>query len=507
MAIRWPINWKKLQKDEKQVRTIVCGSLGEGFTINWKSYNPPAFPAMANLDKELGKKSSAPSFSNTMDVISKGITLPTAITIATPTMKVNWTPLAPFPSTSIPEVSALQTTIDSESKKVTDKVASVQTAVTNMLSKKFKTVGTFDIKNPMGVINNIIYNFNTANEIFGNIQSALKNSLDGVYQSITSAGAISSAIKNTLTKLPERIKAITDNIASTINANAKTLVSDISTNVSSTVKNITDAITKEVNRYVTQLSANIGTFLTSLMNAIKSDITAIITEAVSRITGIATAVKDDFAVVVSWFSRVISGFQQNITDNVTNVGGQLNDTAKAAVSKFQSDLLNAKNEMTASMNAKINFVTATVDKSLADAKTQMNTVIATTKADINASLKATKEELAASLLEAKTTIKDMGDKVTATAESVNQVKAQIADYANTITKQAQLINQTSADIIKIRDDLFAVKNQVAVLQSRKPEVVSDKKASIFPFFGVMSGDSLGEALAPEMKKAKWEVGV
>lgn len=501
------INWKKLQKDEKQVRTIVCGSLGAGFEVTWLPYTPPAFPKMVNLDAEITKPHGTPNFARTMSAISMGITLPSAIVIPTATVAVAWTPLAQFPSTSIPEVSALQTTIDGETKKVTDKVTSVQNTVSKMLDKKFKKVPSWDIKNTTEIIGNISYNFNTANEIFTGIQNALKTSLEGVSQSISSAGAISVAIKNTLTKLPERIKAITDNIATTINANAKTLVSDISKNVSDVVKNLTDAITKEVNRYMTQLSANIGTFLTALMEAIKADITTIINNAVARITGIATAIKNDFSAVTTWFTNVISGFQANITSNVKNVGGQISTQVTAEVSKFTKNLTDLKNEVTATIDTKIKYVTATVDKSLADSKKEMNALILQTKTDINASLKATKEELAASLIEAKATIKDMGDKVTATAESVIQVKAQIADYANTITKQAQLINQTSADIIKIRDDLYAVKNQVAVLQSRKPEVAATtEKKSIFPFFGVMSGDSLGETLKPELKKFKYEIG-
>lgn len=494
-------NWSVIRESENRVSRRLGFELGAELSVKWTPYSPPAFPKMNNLTSALSKGLPKISFTKTGDILTKGITLPAPISISALSMKVTWTPLQPFPAASIPEVAELQRTISSEVQKVTDMITSVRNIVATMLQTKFRTVPKPEINflkaswNIPTVVDNIIYNFNTANSIFENVQKALSKSLDTVFQSISSAGSITTAIKNVLANLPDRVKSITDNIAKTINANANTLVTDIANNTNALVKNLTDFLSKEVGRYINDLSKNVGAFLSNLMNAMRDDISTIMNSLTSFITSIGDAVKLDFTAIGDWFINTISGLQKNITDNVMGIGNQISEQAKASIADLQNKLTALKNELVKNLEDKVKFVQEQVDKALNDAKKEMMAIVDSTKEELNKALIQTKSELKQSVNNVIAEVEGIRKEVQANAENVAQIKSQIMATAETIKRQTETISKATDDIIRIRDQLQDLQRQVSIIQQKPSSTPSETpKKSIFPFFGIMNGDSLSEAL-------------
>jgi hypothetical protein len=489
----------------------------------WTSFTPSAFPGTVNLDKARSAAKPIATFTKTMGVLNKGITLPSPISIKASGLQFAWSPLKGFPSIQIPEVAALQKTISDQSAKVNNQISATTSVINDMLSDKFESIPDWSLGNGPDIVKKVVGNFNKANKIFGKAQNALTQGATATKYTVDAAATITYATSQVLSVMPGRIKEITDAIAGVVNDNAQTLVNDIGNASTSQAKALADQISNGVSTYMSQLSKNMQTFYTDLTVALASDIQGVVTQVNNYVGDMSVAIQSDMGSMSKWFNSNLGDLNYNIQTNAKSLGDRISKDTQDKIAQFQTSIDKAKTEMTNAINDKVTFVQNQVNASLDSAKKDMAKITADTKTELNSSFQATKAEMDKRVGEVTATVNDIKKKIDATAANVeaqskavesatadirkigDQVSSQSSEIKNVgsqVASQARQVSSDAEEILKIKDTMKSLQSRLDDLAGKQASTETKPKSpfSFFgrnraiPFLGTLSGDNLSDFL-------------
>lgn len=473
------------------------------YTAGFGKFSMQPFPGTPNTDAANKKPKPTVTFGRTQSIINAGIPVPNSNLLkidvsGLPT--IQWTPLQPFTVDDIPEVATLRTVIKDQQNKVASDFALVSFQIDNMMSTKFKSVPT-DVLHIIDSIHAIIDNFNAANKIFGNAQSAMKASATTTKDSVTAAVTIVSSLNDLFQKMPLRIKAISDSIAATINKNADTLVKDIGTASAATAYVINQKLGVGVANYIGDLQKNIQTFFTNLWKALAADLSDMNLNISSYMNDMTTAIGKDFNNIGSWMGMNMDNLNNMITHNSQQMGKNITADIANKIAAFQTAINQVKTDVLKTMDDKVAFVQTQMTQSLTTAKADMQKLTDDTKASVNASLAATKAQLDKSVSDMTATINNIKSQIDATAANVqaqtsaiNDVKSKIDATASTVSDQAKRVDDATAQVLKIQDQLQVLSDKVNELTG-KQAATEAKVNKPFSFFGLRGNSENDFALS------------